>query len=119
MKPRRVEQAIQKAVFQHIRQRGVPGLFAFHPPNGGQRSKIEAAIFRSLGVVSGVPDIIAIYQGRCYALELKPVGGRLSPVQTTAHVLLRQAGATISIAVGIDAAIRQLEQWGLLRGQTQ
>jgi hypothetical protein len=30
----RPEQAIQKALFSHIRRRGVPGLVAWHTPNG-------------------------------------------------------------------------------------
>ena len=42
----RPEQAIQRAVFDHLRQRGAPGTFAFHPPNGGWRSVIEAAILK-------------------------------------------------------------------------
>jgi len=37
-------------------------------------------------------------------------------MQTTAHALLRESGATIDTAVGIDAAIRQLETGGLLKG---
>jgi hypothetical protein len=32
---------------------------------------------------------------------------------------MRAAGADIAMAVGIDAALRGLESWGLLRGQTQ
>jgi hypothetical protein len=44
----RPEAAIQRAVFQHLRTRGAPGVFAFHPANGGWRSPIEGAIFRGL-----------------------------------------------------------------------
>jgi hypothetical protein len=42
---------------------------------------------------AGVPDIIAIKNGRCYALELKERGGRLTPVQRDAHAALVAAGA--------------------------
>jgi hypothetical protein len=45
------EAAIQRAVFQHLRTRATPGVFAFHPANGGYRKPIEAAIFKGLGVV--------------------------------------------------------------------
>ncbi len=37
---RRPEQALQKAVVQHLRIRGVPGLVFFHVPNGGHRKPI-------------------------------------------------------------------------------
>jgi hypothetical protein len=36
----RPEQAIQRAVFQQIAARGVPGVFAFHVSNGGYRKPI-------------------------------------------------------------------------------
>jgi hypothetical protein len=80
----RPEAAIQRAVFQHLRTRGAPGVLAFHPANGGWRSPIEGAIFRGLGVVPGTPDVIVIHEGRCYALELKAEGGRATPKQLEA-----------------------------------
>jgi hypothetical protein len=69
------ESAIQKAVFQHLAARGCG--FAFHVPNGGWRSPIEAAILKGQGVKPGVPDLIVIKDGRPFALELKAEGGRL------------------------------------------
>jgi hypothetical protein len=54
MKPIRItEQAIQRAVVQHLHTRGVPGLFAFHVPNGGWRTRTEGAILNGMGVVAG------------------------------------------------------------------
>jgi hypothetical protein len=70
------EATIQSAVLAHLRARGAPGVFAFHPANGGYRRPTEAAILKDLGVAPGVPDVIAIHQGRIYALELKAEGGR-------------------------------------------
>jgi hypothetical protein len=113
---RRPEQQIQRAVIDHLRWRAVPGVFTFHPANGGWRSAVEAAIFKSLGVVAGVPDIIIIHGGRCYGLELKSVNGRLTDVQRIAHERLREAGALIAVVHGIDAALAQLAEWQLLRG---
>jgi hypothetical protein len=111
------EAAIQKAVFQHLRTRGAPGVFAFHPANGGYRKPIEAAILKGLGVRPGVPDVIAVYQGRTYGLELKVAGGRPTPKQLEAIAAMRAAGAIADVAVGLDAALRWLEEKGLLRGR--
>jgi hypothetical protein len=61
------ERAIQKAVFQHPAARGCG--FAFHVPNGGWRSPIEAAILKGQGVRPGVPDLVAIRDGLPFALE--------------------------------------------------
>ena len=99
----RPEQAIQRAVFDHLRQRGAPGTFAFHPPNGGWRSAIEAAILKGLGVVAGTPDVIV--SGATYALELKAEGGRLSETQRATHAAMIAAGAVVGVAHGIDQAI--------------
>jgi hypothetical protein len=110
------EAAIQRAVFQHLAARRVSGVFAFHPPNGGWRSHVEAAILKGLGVYPGVPDVIAIKGGRAYGLELKSPAGRLSPAQRDVLAALRAAAATVSVAYGLDAAIAQLEAWELLRG---
>jgi hypothetical protein len=115
----RPEDLIQRTVFEHLRLRSAPGIFAFHPANGGWRSPIEAAILKGLGVRAGVPDVIAVKEGRTYALEIKSPGGRLTAAQSAAHAALRAAGAEVAVAYGIDAAIATCEGWGLLRGRTQ
>jgi hypothetical protein len=112
------EQQIQRAVFQNIRARSAPGVFAFHPANGGYRRPIEAKILQGLGVTSGVPDIIAIKDGRCYALELKREGGRVSGAQLACLAAMERAGAFTAVADGLDRALACLEAWGLLRGRS-
>ena len=113
---KRPEQDLQRAVFEHIRVRSVP-VFVWHTPNGGWRSKAEAAIMKGLGVLPGIPDVIAIKGGRVYALELKTPGGRLTEQQEQVLIALREAGATAAHAHGLDQALRLLEAWGLLRGR--
>jgi hypothetical protein len=112
------EAAIQRAVFEHLRLRGASDVFTFHPASGGWRSRTEAAILKGLGVRPGVPDVIAVKAGRTYALELKAPAGRLTPAQRDAHAALRAAGAAVAVAYCLDAAIEQLESWGLLRGSS-
>jgi len=115
----RPEAAIQRAVFQHLRARGAPGVFAFHPANGGYRKPVEAAILKGLGVVAGVPDVIAVHNGRCFAMEIKAEGGRATDKQLACIAALREAGAFTCIAEGLDRAIACLEGWGLLVGRRQ
>jgi hypothetical protein len=110
------EGAIQRAVFQNLRARGAPGVFAFAVPNGGYRTPVEAAIMKGLGVVPGVPDVIAIHEGRCYALEIKAPGGRATPKQLETIAAMEAAGAFTAIAEGLDRALAVLEAWKLLRG---
>jgi hypothetical protein len=115
MRRRRPEQQLQKAVLEHLAWRGMPGLFVFHYPAGGWRSPVEAAIFKSLGVVAGIPDILIIHCDHIFALELKTTHGRLTQTQIEAQTRMRAAGATVGTAIEIDAALELLEQWGLLR----
>lgn len=115
----RNEDAIQRAVFQHIRARGVPGLFAFAVPNGGLRSKNEAAIMKGLGVRAGVPDIFLIHASRCFALEIKTKNGRLYKEQGETLDEIVACGADADVAYGLDSALDILEAWGLLRGARQ
>jgi hypothetical protein len=110
------EGQIQRAVFQHLRARAAAGVFAFHPANGGYRKPVEAAILKGMGVVAGVPDIIAIKDGRVFCLELKAEGGRATDKQLECIDRLREAGAIVAIATGLDEALRKLENLGLLRG---
>jgi hypothetical protein len=111
------EAQIQRAVFQHLKARGAPGIFAFHPANGGYRKPIEAAILKGMGLVAGVPDVIAIHQGRVYGLELKAEGGKPTPKQVETIAAMQVAGAITGVAVGIDEALAWLESHELLRGR--
>ena len=110
------ESAIQKAVFQHLAARSAAHTFSFNVPNGGWRSPIEAAILKGQGVVPGVPDLIVIKDGLPFGLELKADGGKLSENQARAIAQMEGAGATVAVAEGLEAAIRQIEAWGLVRG---
>lgn len=112
----RPEDTIQRAVFQHLRARGAPGMVVWHTPNGGKRKPIEAAIFKGLGVRAGVADIIAVHQGKIFALELKAEGGRATESQLEFIAAIDRAGAFTALVEGLDAALATLEAWGLLRG---
>lgn len=113
----RPEDAIQRAVFQHLKARAAPGVFAFHVPNGGRRKPVEASIFKGLGVTPGVPDVILIRAGHAHALELKSAQGKLSPSQVECHEKMRAAGVDPHVAYGLDDALAWLEKSGFLKGR--
>ena len=114
----RLEDAIQCAVFDHIRVRGSRDLVAWHTPNGGKRNRIEAARFKGLGVRAGVSDVVAVQRGRIFALELKAPGG--SATEALKFIAdMERAGASTCVAEGLDEALAVLDAWGLLRGATQ
>ena len=103
------EATIQRAVFAHLRARGAPNLFAFHPANGGYRRPVEAARLKGLGVRPGVPDVVAFHRGQVYAIEPKTEGGRATDAQRQAIEDLRAAGGHAKICHGLDQALSTLE----------
>ena len=112
----RPEDSIQRAVCRHLWTRASPGLVWWHTPNGGKRNRFEAAIFKGLGVRAGVSDLIAVHEGKAFALELKAEGGRLTEAQRQFIDDSRDAGGYAVVAEGLDQALRTLEAWKLLRG---
>ena len=88
------EAQLQRALVEHLRWGARGDTWWTHIPTGGWRSPIEAAIFKSLGVRAGSPDLLIIRAGQPLFLELKAPGRNLSPAQTECHDALRRAGAT-------------------------
>ena len=114
---RRPEDSIQRAVCQHLLTRASPRVVWWHTPNGGMRNRIEAAIMKGLGIRAGVSDLIAVHQGRAFALELKAEGGRATEAQLAFIAGINAAGGYAAVATGIDAALRCCEAWKLLLGK--
>lgn len=113
------EDQIHRAVVQHLKARACRGVVYFHPANGGQRNKTESARFVGLGVKAGVPDIIIIASGRTFGLELKADKGRVTPIQKAVHEEMRAAGAMVEVSWGLDDALAQLTEWGVLHADAR
>jgi hypothetical protein len=126
------ENEIQRAVFQHLRTRGAPGIFAFHPKNASaDMAGRKSGIHVGLGIEPGIPDVIIFKKislrapgfTRVFALELKR--DRLRDKKATSHdvkqALTRKrmaaCGVIVGIAYGLDEAIAWLESHNLLIGR--
>jgi hypothetical protein len=110
------EDTIQRSLVQHLKLRAVPGVFWYAVPNGGARSPVEAAIMKSTGTRAGVPDLAFLHEGRAFYLEVKSATGRATEHQLQAISDINRAGGYAAIGQGIDACLRILEEWHLLRG---
>jgi hypothetical protein len=117
MKHRRPEQKIHRAIVAHLRTRAAPGVVWTTVEQGGYRSPVEAAILRGRGLRAGVSDILLWHRGRAFALEMKAPGGKPSAAQMQFAADMTTAGATATIAVGLDEALKFLETHGLLIGK--
>jgi len=70
------EDALQQLCYMwfHNYNEDLRGLL-FHVPNGGSRNLLEAMKFKKIGVVPGVADLLFIYGGTVYCIELKTPTG--------------------------------------------
>lgn len=116
--PRRArpEDALQKAVVQMLKLCLVPGTYWHAVPNGGLRSKLEAAIMVGLGVRAGAPDLV-VYgpDARAHFMELKSASGRLSPEQREVRDWAIAHGLPHAVIRSLDDARDFLAANGLLR----
>ena len=108
------EAQLQRALVEHLRWCARGDVWWTHIPNGGWRSPIEAAIFKSLGVRVGNPDLLIIRAGQPLFMELKAAGRKLSPEQVECHAALPRVGAQIETVDNIDAALAFLRRLGVL-----
>lgn len=107
----RTEQELQIAFFEWAKwQEGkYPELKRMHHiPNGGKRSKTEAAIFKAMGVRSGVPDVFlpdprGIYHG--LYIEFKSDRGKTSSNQDELLKCLQEAGYFVCVLNSLEKAI--------------
>lgn len=114
-KPRRKheEATLQAKLITDLRIALPRDAFVFAVPNGGKRGVIEAANFKRQGVVAGVPDLIFIYRGKAFGLELKSKKGKLEDSQRATFPLLQNAGMRIEVARSHPEAIERLREFGI------
>jgi len=78
-----------------------------HIPNGGKRTKAEAARFKAAGVKAGVPDIclpVARHGFHGLYIELKAKKGKVSDHQANWIFALQQQGYQAVVCYGAEAA---------------
>lgn len=84
----------------------------FHVPNGGLRSKREAARFAGMGVKSGIPDLVLLMpDGHVIFIELKVTGNYLQRTQKIWRYILKKLGFEyhLLIAGSSDSGIQALK----------
>jgi hypothetical protein len=113
------EDRLQSTVVQHWRLRGARGSVLAAIPNGGARAYSTAARLKACGVLSGVPDLMAVAQSRVSFIELKAKRGRLSPAQTEIIARLREAGVEVLVSKDLGEVLVFLEARGVLKPEAR
>ena len=89
---KRPEQDLQISIVQWMKRNLSKEVVFFHVPNGGNRSLREGAIFKAMGVVAGVPDLIIAWPGIIAAIELKAGKGSASEAQLEVQERMKAIG---------------------------
>jgi hypothetical protein len=88
-KDRNAEARIQAAIVEYVRA-VAPGVLIYAIPNGGLRTKAEAARMKWTGTLAGMPDLgLVLPDGRACFVEVKTPKGRLSDIQMETFMLLK------------------------------
>lgn len=109
----RPEEVLHRHVVQYLSVVLTEETAWFHVPNGGGRSKAEAGILKAMGVKAGVADLILVYCGQHFELELKPPGRYASPNQKEWQAVIEAAGGRYGIARSIEDVREALRAWGI------
>lgn len=85
--------------------------YLHHSPNGGLRSKREAAKFKAMGTLAGFPDLFCfVSKGQFNGLfiELKAHKGKVSDAQKEVIKRLQKQGYDCHVCFGFEAAKRAI-----------
>jgi len=114
----RPEQIIHRQIVSGLRA-GLPANWIVtHLANGGYRTKAEGGIFKSLGVLAGMPDILILgeteHGATAWFFEVKATEkGRLTDLQKAVHARLRELGFGVETVASWDQALRMARHWRL------
>jgi hypothetical protein len=110
---RNAEARRQAAIVEYVRT-VAPQIRIFHVPNGGLRTKAEAARLKWIGVLPGVLDLVLLLPwGRCACWETKTPHGRLSADQQDMIAWLTANDHQWAVVLSIDDARLALERLGV------
>lgn len=86
--------------------------FTAFPAGGG--GKVRGAQLKSMGLASGVPDLMFIHNGRTRWIELKSDKGRVSDAQHETFCRLYTAGCgNVVVCKSLDDVIITLKSWAI------
>lgn len=81
-------------------------LCLFHIPNGMFSNAREGAKFKAQGVISGVPDLVFVWNGKTHYIEVKCEKGKLSENQKALHQKWMEQGVSVNVMRSSEEIIR-------------
>lgn len=110
---KREEVTLQEALVRDLPSLLSPCVEFFAYPAGGSRHVVEAVNLKRQGVKAGIPDLLFLYAGKIFGLELKSKTGVLGDSQKEMFPRLRNAGMRIEVARNQSEALDHLRDMGI------
>ena len=113
---RSLELPIHRAILSYLRLAFPKGITHHSPQNigvDGAKVARAVALSKSMGMVSGWPDLITIADGRVMAWEVKAEGGTVSDAQKAVGAALQANGVHWAVVRSIDDVRDYLREWGV------
>ena len=107
------EQRLAIAVADFLRVALPDDAVWWHTPNSIWTTVKQAGVHKAMGVKAGVADILLIYKGRPFAMELKSGTGSLSGAQHTWLSQFVRAGGAYCVVRNLDVVESLLIGWGI------
>jgi len=108
-----LEAPIQIAIVAHFRSHYAGRIF--HIPNGGRRGRLEAIRFKAMGVEAGVLDLEILNPAAHAFMEVKRVGGALTPAQRAFIRDLIAMNVPYAVVHSLEEAKIVFKAWKLVR----
>lgn len=110
----RPEELLTARCADFLRLAAPPDLFFLHIPNEGQRHVVGHTILKAMGFVVGAPDLLLIFRGQVFVVEVK-----VHPKKPTADQLevmrrVIEAGGRAAWIDNLNDFIRQVKAWGIV-----
>lgn len=106
------EQAFQIQLIRDLRKiLPAPECFVTAFPAGGG-GLMRGMFLKSMGLIAGFPDLLLIYRGVAFGMELK-AKTKLTETQRATHAALGRAGMDVRVIRSLDEAMLALAAWGI------
>ncbi|WP_282026878.1 VRR-NUC domain-containing protein [Limimaricola cinnabarinus] len=108
------EGPVHKAILAYLRA-ALPGAVIHHSPNETKwrstRAMHTVQKAKAMGTLSGFPDLLVIYCGSVWCIEVKAPKGRLSDAQRAVGADIEAMGGRWGVARSVDDARALVEAW--------
>jgi len=100
----------QEAIMKIWNEMPETRLCLFHVPNGMNIDARQGAKFKAQGVISGVPDLVFVWQGKTHYIEVKTENGYLSKNQKALHAKWSEQGIDVKVMRSSDEIVQFIAQ---------